>query len=70
MIISAGFDSRTGDPLGELTLTDPDFAELTHLTMDIARRHCGGRLLSVLEGGYHLEGLAAEGNSQMDHIHI
>lgn len=59
VIVSAGFDSRHGDPLGELTLTDDDFCELTRLLMDIARRHCGGRLLSVLEGGYSLEGLAA-----------
>ncbi len=59
VLISAGFDSRIGDPLGDFRLTDSDFAELTLLLHDIARRHCGGRLISVLEGGYSLDGLAA-----------
>lgn len=59
VLISAGFDSRHGDPLGEFLLEDEDFAELTRLMGDIARRHCGGRLISMLEGGYSLKGLAA-----------
>ncbi len=59
VIISAGFDSRMGDPLGKFTLTDDDFAELTDLMLEIADKHAGGRLLSVLEGGYSLPGLAA-----------
>ena len=58
VFISAGFDSRAGDPLGQFTLTDPDFAELTRLLRGIADRHAGGRVLSVLEGGYNLRGLA------------
>jgi len=57
VMISAGFDSRAGDPLGRLTLTDQDFADLTAIVIDIARQHAGGRLVSVLEGGYSLEGL-------------
>jgi acetoin utilization deacetylase AcuC-like enzyme len=57
VMISAGFDSRAGDPLGRLTLTDQDFAELTDVVVGIARRHAGGRVVSVLEGGYSLEGL-------------
>ncbi|OLC47850.1 MAG: histone deacetylase [Acidobacteria bacterium 13_1_40CM_65_14] len=57
VMISAGFDSRAGDPLGRFTLTDQDFAELTDVVLGIARRHAGGRLVSVLEGGYSLEGL-------------
>lgn len=59
VLISAGFDSRQGDPLGDFCLTDSDFGDLTLLMADIARRHCGGRLVSVIEGGYRLEGLAA-----------
>jgi acetoin utilization deacetylase AcuC-like enzyme len=59
VMISAGFDSRIGDPLGGFTLTDQDFADLTQQVMEIAERHAGGRLVSVLEGGYNLEGLAA-----------
>lgn len=58
VLISAGFDSRLGDPLGHFRLTDHDFAELTTIMLDIADRHAGGRLVSVLEGGYNLEGLA------------
>ena len=56
--ISAGFDSRAGDPLGQFTLNDQDFADLTDLLVAIAREHAGGRLISVLEGGYAIDGLA------------
>ena len=59
VVISAGFDSRLGDPLGRFTLTDRDFADLTRAAMGIAARHAGGRVVSVLEGGYNLDGLAA-----------
>jgi len=59
VLISAGFDSRFGDPLGNFTLTDADFADLTSVLREIADRHAGGRLVSILEGGYNLEGLAA-----------
>jgi len=58
-MISAGFDSRNGDPLGRFTLADADFAELTKIMLEIAGKHAGGRLLSVLEGGYSLSGLEA-----------
>jgi acetoin utilization deacetylase AcuC-like enzyme len=58
VLISAGFDSRIGDPLGEFLLTDEDFTDLTHVMAELADRHCSGRLISVLEGGYNLEGLA------------
>ncbi len=57
LIVSAGFDSRAGDPLGQLLLTDEDFADLTDLLLDFATGACGGRLVSVLEGGYNLAGL-------------
>ena len=57
--LSAGFDSRIGDPLGRFTLSDADFAELTSLMLEIADKHAGGRLVSVLEGGYSLAGLAS-----------
>jgi acetoin utilization deacetylase AcuC-like enzyme len=55
VLISAGFDSRVDDPLGRFTLTDIDFADLTRAVMGIA----GGRVVSVLEGGYNLDGLAS-----------
>jgi acetoin utilization deacetylase AcuC-like enzyme len=59
VLISAGFDSRAGDPLGRFTLTDADFKDLTIVVRQIADQYAGGRLLSVLEGGYSLTGLAA-----------
>jgi len=59
VLVSAGFDSRIDDPLGGFRLTDDDFADLTALVCDIADRHCGGRLVSTLEGGYNLAGLAS-----------
>ena len=57
VMISAGFDSRLGDPLGQFTLTDADFAALTDILLEIARTHAVGRIVSVLEGGYSLDGL-------------
>jgi acetoin utilization deacetylase AcuC-like enzyme len=59
VLISAGFDARRGDPLANLRLEDGDFAVLTRELMAVADRHARGRLLSSLEGGYALEGLAA-----------
>jgi acetoin utilization deacetylase AcuC-like enzyme len=58
VLISAGFDSRINDPLGHFLLTDPDFRELTGIVLEIAGKFCAGRLVSLLEGGYNLEGLA------------
>ncbi len=59
VILSSGFDSREGDPLGRFTLSDADFAELTTLMREVADKYSGGRLVSVLEGGYNLTGLAS-----------
>jgi acetoin utilization deacetylase AcuC-like enzyme len=68
VMISAGFDSRAGDPLGRFTLTDRDFAELTDLLIGIARQHAGGRIVSVLEGGYSLEGLPLAVASHLERL--
>jgi len=54
VLISAGFDSRIDDLLGNFTLTDEDFADLTRAVMGI-----NSRVVSVLEGGYNLDGLAS-----------
>jgi acetoin utilization deacetylase AcuC-like enzyme len=59
VMISAGFDSRINDPLGHFKLTDDDFLTLTQMLMKFADEHCGGRVVSVLEGGYNLSGLAS-----------
>jgi acetoin utilization deacetylase AcuC-like enzyme len=65
VMVSAGFDSRAGDPLGRFTLTDQDFTELTGIVLEIARQHASGRVVSVLEGGYSLDGLAAAVTSHL-----
>lgn len=58
ILISAGFDSRIDDPLGQFLLTDNDFRDLTGMVLGLASECCRGRVISVLEGGYNLEGLA------------
>jgi acetoin utilization deacetylase AcuC-like enzyme len=68
VMISAGFDSRAGDPLGRFTLTDEDFANLTDITTEIARQFAGGRVVSVLEGGYSLDGLSRAVGSHLDRL--
>jgi acetoin utilization deacetylase AcuC-like enzyme len=57
VLISAGFDSRIDDPLGSFLLTDNDFADLSTMMGEVAARYCAGRLVSILEGGYNLDGL-------------
>ena len=59
ILISAGFDSREGDPLGQFKLTDQDFFDLTKHFIELANSFCDGRILSVLEGGYDLSGLSS-----------
>jgi acetoin utilization deacetylase AcuC-like enzyme len=58
VIISAGFDAHWRDPLAGVNLRDEDFAFATEAIMEVADRHCGGRIVSLLEGGYDLTGLA------------
>jgi acetoin utilization deacetylase AcuC-like enzyme len=57
VLISAGFDARVQEPLCNFLLQDEDFAELTRIMMGIADEYADGRLVSILEGGYNLEGL-------------
>jgi acetoin utilization deacetylase AcuC-like enzyme len=58
VIISAGFDAHVRDPLANLNLVEADFAWATQQLMEIADKSAQGRVVSVLEGGYDLEGLA------------
>jgi len=58
VIISAGFDAHKDDPLASMGLTEEGYADLTDIVAGIAKRHAGGRVLSSLEGGYHLKALA------------
>ena len=57
LLISAGFDAHRDDPLAELNLTTEDFAWVTAKICDLADKHCAGRVVSALEGGYDLEAL-------------
>lgn len=59
VFISAGFDPYIHDPLGDLRVTPDGFAALTRIIMSIADTCCEGRLVAVLEGGYHIEGVTA-----------
>lgn len=65
ILISAGFDAHTDDPMGGLDLIEDDYYWLTKLTMSLAQDHSQGRIVSMLEGGYNLEALA---NSTHEHI--
>src|SRR5215813_8584627 len=58
IIMSAGFDAHMRDPLANLNLLEPDFAWATQTLMEVADRSAAGRVVSVLEGGYDLDGLA------------
>ncbi len=58
LIISAGFDGHARDPLASMQLTGADFGWVTRQLVAVAETHCGGKLISLLEGGYDLQGLA------------
>jgi acetoin utilization deacetylase AcuC-like enzyme len=58
VLISAGFDAHKDDPLGGMRVSSGQFAEMTRVVKGIAEKCCNGRLISVLEGGYSLKGLA------------
>ena len=58
IVISAGFDAHMRDPLANINLEEADFAWATQKIMDVADRCAGGRIVSLLEGGYDLQALA------------
>ncbi len=59
LVISAGFDAHARDPLAQLRVREADFAWLTEALCALADRHAAGRVVSILEGGYDLDALAA-----------
>lgn len=59
ILVSAGFDAHERDPLAQLEAKDSDYEWLTREIMALAADHCGGKLVSILEGGYDLQGLAS-----------
>jgi acetoin utilization deacetylase AcuC-like enzyme len=58
LLLSAGFDAHRMDPLASLSLSDEGFGQITRRLVAVAQTHCGGRIVSALEGGYHLSALA------------
>lgn len=58
LFISAGFDAHLEDPMANVCLLDPDFVWITQKLMEVADRHCNGRIVSMLEGGYSLPALS------------
>ena len=58
IFVSAGFDGHAADPLAALNLNAADFGEMTGVVRELADTYAAGRVISVLEGGYHLEALA------------
>ncbi len=65
VLISAGFDAHREDPLAQINLTEDDYDWITRELMQIAEKHAGGRVVSVLEGGYNLSAL---GRSAAAHV--
>ncbi len=68
VLISCGFDARENDPIGHLNLTDEDFKTLTHTVKKIAEKYAFGRLVSVLEGGYNLTGIATAAKTHVEEL--
>ena len=57
IIISAGFDAHHADPLAQMNLSTEFYAWMTQRLMEQAEKHCQGRLISILEGGYNVDEL-------------
>ena len=67
LLISAGFDAHAADPLAGMMLHEDDYMWVTQKLCDLADEHCGGRVVSALEGGYDLEAL---GRSARAHVEV
>lgn len=68
VLLSAGFDAHVRDPLGNLCLEAEDFAAMTKQVREVARTHAKGRLVSCLEGGYHLDALAESVQAHLEEL--
>ncbi|MBC8105136.1 MAG: histone deacetylase [Anaerolineae bacterium] len=65
LLISAGFDAHAEDPLAQMNLSEDGFEQITRRLVAVADQHCGGRVVSMLEGGYNLRAL---GRSVVKHL--
>jgi acetoin utilization deacetylase AcuC-like enzyme len=69
VLVSAGFDAHHADPLAQLEVSTAAYAEATRIVRGIADAHAGGRLVSVLEGGYDLGALADSVVAHLEQLH-
>ena len=65
LLISAGFDAHRDDPLADINLSEDGFEMMTRQLVAVAEKHCAGRVISALEGGYNLRAL---GRSVVRHL--
>jgi acetoin utilization deacetylase AcuC-like enzyme len=68
ILLSAGFDAHKYDPVGSLCLDHQDFGQLTQIVRDLSNSHCDGKIVSLLEGGYHLDHLPLSVNAHLDEL--
>jgi acetoin utilization deacetylase AcuC-like enzyme len=68
VLISAGFDAHAKDPIGSLGLETEDFTVLTKEVLEVAKTHANGRVVSCLEGGYHLDALAESVQAHLEEL--
>ena len=66
LLVSAGFDAHRADPLAGVELEESDFAWVTARLLEAAKRHAGGRMVSILEGGYDLKALAGSAAAHVE----
>lgn len=64
--VSAGFDAHADDPLADLDLTNADYIWITEFIKNVAKKHAQGRIVSLLEGGYHLKALAEAASAHIE----
>ena len=67
IILSAGFDAHTADPLASLNLVEKDFEVITEKLKSLANQYCGGKIVSMLEGGYDIHALE---QSMLTHLKV
>ena len=67
ILLSAGFDAHKDDPLAQINLESKDYYTLTKRILSMAKKLCGGKVVSILEGGYDLKALSS---CVLEHIRI
>ncbi len=68
LLISAGFDAHRADPVGGLCLAEEDFGSLTGIVQELARTHAVQGIISLLEGGYHLQHMPASALAHIEQL--